>query len=64
MDMFEHYYPDSEDTAYAQMQMEEEGRDIIWAVHDFADCCDKHGFLEMMRLLTDELQKRKRSNKE
>ena len=65
MDMFDHYYPESaRDDDSIRADAEDREREIIWAVHDFADCCERYSFLEMMRLLTDELQKRKRSNKE
>lgn len=62
MDMFTHYYNEEDDSLRADF--EEREREIIWAVHDFADCIEKNSFLDMMQRLIDELQKRKFCSKE
>lgn len=56
--MFAHYYQEEDLISEEELTKQEEEREIIWAVHDFANQCQKHTFLEMMRLLVMELKKR------
>lgn len=58
MDMFAHYYQEEDLISEEDLTKQEEEREIIWAVHDFADQCQKHTFLTLMQLLVDELKKR------
>lgn len=58
--MFEHYYPSESTQSLTQEEFDvyQHERDIHFAVTDFADMVDKVGFLPLMALLTEELQRR------
>ena len=75
MDMFNYYYPDGKEASFEDLvdeadfnrreQEEErmlEEMEIVWSIKDFADQVQKHGILEMGRLLIEEMRKRGCSN--
>ena len=57
MDMFQHYY-DEVDDDMKQLEMTENERTIVWAVKDFADACERYGFLHMGEELVAEFRRR------
>ena len=58
MDMFEYYYPEQErSVTEEEYSLHEEEMELYFAIADFKEQIKRHGFLEMMRLLTQELIK-------